>query len=644
VSIKYPAMKNNRSGLGRLSSLGVSEPWQAPFYLPVSWLDYTSVIDSLDNLTLDWHGVFVGILTCDPDIRFRGVPRAVCRMRLKDSTFVGFTMFGDIRNLNLYKGKEVAVSGLLERFGEVFWINKATLVPQEWIGKLCPCYKGKPKVISADTVRTNILSLLDRNIESAAAFLYEKVLDNVTDTSTYIHPFESVEALLWEAHRPATLDSGKHAHDILDRAAAKYVARSLNETFSHQVCSPSLTLSKECLIQATKKRSKAIPFSLTSEQKEAVSEIIGDLSDKTMHRLLLGDVGSGKTAVYALTAAAVVDNDGRVIVLLPNKTLARQIHKEFETWWPDLRPQIILGDTASISDTRIIIGTTAVLSRPLPQADYVIVDEQHKFSRKQREQLVGDGIHLLEASATCIPRSQALLRYGAIAVSQLRECHVDKDIKTRVFEHEERVALFQGVKEAYHRGEKILVIYPRRGSTNEESESPTLKSAEDGFAQWNRLFPDMVALAHGGQDDKANNNAVQSLISGDKRILVSTTVVEVGITIPGLRYAVVVHAERFGLTSLHQIRGRLCRDGGVGHFCLYLPTTPGENSLERLKVLESSANGFDVAEKDMLQRGFGDLSANSDQQTGSGESFLPGRPVSMYYLDKEIQCFASIKQ
>jgi ATP-dependent DNA helicase RecG len=299
-----------------------------------------------------------------------------------------------------------------------------------------------------------------------------------------------------------------------------------------------------------------------------------------------------------------------------------------------LNAQLVLAENKEPVRSQIVIGTTALLHREGVKPRLVIVDEQHKFSREQREQMVGHGVHLLEVSATCIPRSQALVQYGVMSVSRLNGCHVNKTIHTKVWTNNERHGLFNSIKQTVASGHKVLVIYPKRGEGDDEDGG--LQSVERAAASWDRVFPNQIRVAHGGRTADENDAAIKDVSAGRACILISTTVIEVGITIPRLRHAIVVHAERFGLTTLHQLRGRLCRDGGTGHFDLYLPSPCKKDVFDRLSILEKTADGFEVAEMDMRLRGFGDLSANSDKQTGDGASFLIGRNVSVDMLEKAV--------
>ena len=392
-----------------------------------------------------------------------------------------------------------------------------------------------------------------------------------------------------------------------------------------------------------RRRAPALPYSLTSDQEKAVEEIAADLRcRRPMRRLLSGDVGTGKTVVYALAALSVIDAGGRVAIMLPGQALAQQVHREILEYWPDIAPVagLYTVETDGVPDSsRLLIGTTALLFRDTGAINLLVVDEQQRFSREQREKMLSAGTHLLEVSATCIPRTQALAKYGCLAVSQLTTCHVAKEIRTRIRLPSDRANLFRAVKASLDRRHQILVVYPKRakGSPGAAESDDELPDAETAFAVWNRLFPGKVRLLHRDMDGTAKAMVLADMRHDRADILVATTVVEVGLTLPRLRRIVVVHAERFGLVTLHQLRGRVARTGGVGYCDLYLPQPVKDDVLDRLQILVDTQDGFEVAAADLRLRGFGDLATASGKQTGSDDTFLFGRPLNSDVLDSLLE-------
>ena len=377
--------------------------------------------------------------------------------------------------------------------------------------------------------------------------------------------------------------------------------------------------------------------------QQAIADILEDLSSPIpMRRILSGDVGTGKTAVFCTAAAAVIDGGGRAVVLLPNETLSAQIARDLRLWWPDLPIELVIGASPDADTTKpLLVGTTALLHRKIAPPDLMIVDEQQKASREQRERLVGPNTHLLEVTATCIPRTQALVRYGITRVSKLTREHTPKRIETRLWTVDNWQELFGTVQNTLNLGDQVLLVYPLREKSDpkEDGTRTEMRSAAEIFEKWQGLFPGKVSLIHGGMDEAEKRASMQAMLDNTTQVMVATTVVECGINLPGLRHVIVVSPERHGLTTLHQIRGRLARTGGYGRFDLYLPYPVKDQTMKRLEVLVKTRDGFAIAEADMRLRGAGDLSAESSRQSGADESFLFGRGVSIDALDAAMSQF-----
>ncbi len=640
--------------MGRLKSMGLTLPYQIPLLLPDSWDDLTRVVDSFGTTLPPAPSCAVtGRLKNAPSVRFDGgAPRLVGYLYDDQDNRIGFMAFGDTRAFQealQSQPDRVTLFGQLEVFNGHNWLKTPTIVPENWLGRLRPRYRGKTGVITPDTVRERVLSRLTETISSTVEFLLQKLaqfggrnhLAELVGTKGV-----DLETILYQAHLPRTVQIGEAAQEVLQRLAALGTIALASAGKTARVCTRRLNLPD------WHARSKSIPFPLTDEQEQAVTDALADIaSGIPSHRIISADVGAGKTVVFALVAAAVVDAGGTVACMLPNQGLAMQVFEEITAWWPDLPVQLLTGSHKEDLCGSMVVGTSAVLFEDLGDLDLVIVDELQKSSRAQREQLVGPNTHLLEATATCIPRSQALIRYGAVKVSRLTKTHTPKEIHTRIWSRDEWPALFAGVKETLSQGDQVLMVYPLREKADEpkpETGAPRQKKQEMGsaaevFAKWEKMFPGQVRLLHGEKKDEMKE-VLDDMRSGRASILCATTVVEVGITIPNLRRVVVVHPERHGASTLHQIRGRLCRKGGVGHFDMFLPNPVKEATRERLQVLVQTTDGFKVAELDMMNRGIGDLSATSDRQSGADMTFLFGKPVSIPILDEMIRRVNSIEK
>ena len=365
----------------------------------------------------------------------------------------------------------------------------------------------------------------------------------------------------------------------------------------------------------------ALPFELTGDQKRAWREIQADLARKTpMNRLLVGDVGTGKTVLAVLAAAAAHASGRSTALLAPTEILAEQhaatLHKLASPL--GLRSALVTGATPprdrhlaaralESGELAVVVGTHALFSesQELPRLGLVVIDEQHRFGVAQRRALArkAEHPHLLAMSATPIPRSLALTVFGDMDHTVLRERPPGRaPVTTRVVAPTAGRLVMGEVGETLRRGEQLYVVYP----LVEESEKADLKDATRGFERLRKALPGVpAALVHGRLDRAERTRAMADFAAGRVRVLVATTVIEVGVDVPNATLLIVQHAERFGLAQLHQLRGRVGRGGRPGRaFFIAEPTTP--EGVERLAILEQSASGFDIAEADLRIRGAGE--------------------------------------
>jgi ATP-dependent DNA helicase RecG len=369
---------------------------------------------------------------------------------------------------------------------------------------------------------------------------------------------------------------------------------------------------------------KVLPFRLTGDQKTAIREIVTDMTrPQPMNRLLQGDVGSGKTIV-ALMAALVAMEDGlQVAFMAPTEILAEQhffnIRRLLESSrfrltlltgaTPAKRRREILAELAGGS-MQMVIGTHALVQEDVAfrELGLAIIDEQHRFGVLQRATLRGKGLHpdVLVMTATPIPRTLALTTYGDLDVSIMREMPPGRQpIATTARPESRRDEIYGFVRREIEQGRQAYVIYP----LVEESAKVDLKAATemaDHLAQ--DIFPEFrVALLHGRLKPDAKDRVMAAFVRREFDILVSTTVIEVGVDVPNATVMVVEHAERFGLSQLHQLRGRVGR-GAHKSYCVLLYQSPlTEQGRDRLKALTDTTDGFEIAERDLQLRGPGDF-------------------------------------
>ncbi len=348
---------------------------------------------------------------------------------------------------------------------------------------------------------------------------------------------------------------------------------------------------------------KNLPFKLTKDQERAILDIKRDLSsNRASRRLIIGDVGSGKTVI--ILASAVMAYPDKSILMAPTSILAVQLYQDAKKFLPDsIKVSLIKhGSSDKDLDADFIIGTHALLYRKnLPKAPLIMIDEQHRFGTKQRtllEKLVSADKtrpHFLQFSATPIPRTQAMMLSNIIDVTIVEDTPFKKNIETKVIGRADFSKLLYKIKEEISKNHQILIVYP----LVEESESIPYQSIDEGREFWESRF-DNVFVTH-GRDKEKEDTLLKFKESGN--ILLATTVVEVGISLPRLTLIVIVGAERLGLATLHQLRGRVGRLG-LKSFC-YLFTNDIEN--KRLKEFSRTNSGFDIAKLDLKFRNSGDI-------------------------------------
>ena len=358
-----------------------------------------------------------------------------------------------------------------------------------------------------------------------------------------------------------------------------------------------------------------LPFMLTDEQIAAIEAIERDFRNShAAKRMIVGDVGAGKTMV--ILAAMQMATPHCSILMAPTTILANQLYEEARKYLGDKTILLVTNATSkktALEKAAVVIGTHALLYRELPEAALIMVDEQHRFGTNQRhalEKLLSRGTkrpHFLQFSATPIPRTQAMIDSAHIDVSLITKTPFEKDITTRVIHKGDFPALLQHIRSEIAQSHQVLLVYP----LVEESESMGYQSIEEARGYWEKHFQN-VYVTHGKDKEK---EAVLETFRDKGNILLATTVVEVGISLPRLTTVVIVGAERLGLATLHQLRGRVSRNGLKGWCYLYtnLPKS------DRLDAFIETDNGFDIAALDLKFRKSGDLLKGSIQ---SGKKFM----------------------
>ena len=391
---------------------------------------------------------------------------------------------------------------------------------------------------------------------------------------------------------------------------------------------------------------KILPFKLTPGQRQAIKEIVDDMRrPEPMHRLLQGDVGAGKTIVALLAAIVAMENGLQVAFMAPTEILAAQHYSNIarRLALSRFRVDLLTGSTpglqkhtllASIArgTTNLVVGTHALVQEQVTfqKLGLVVIDEQHRFGVAQRAALRAKGLRpdVLLMTATPIPRTLALTDYSELDVSKIPDLPPGrKPVTTLVKPESRRDEIYELIRRELDAGRQAYIIYP----LVEESEKVDLKSATEMADHLQaEVFPaHRVALLHGRMKQEAKDNVMQAFAAGRIDVLVSTTVVEVGVDVPNASIMVVEHAERFGLSQLHQLRGRVGR-GAAQSVCILLYQAPWtDDARERLKAMASTTDGFAIAERDLELRGPGDF-------FGTRQSGLPTLRTGDLVRDRDI--------
>ena len=365
-----------------------------------------------------------------------------------------------------------------------------------------------------------------------------------------------------------------------------------------------------------------LPFTPTGAQQRAVADCIEDMqSDRMMNRLIQGDVGSGKTAVAGAVIYTVIKNGAQAALMAPTEILATQHFESFKKLFAstDVRVALLTGSVKAGEKKEIkralcngeidlIVGTHALIQNDVEfeNLGLVCTDEQHRFGVQQRANLAmkGDNPHLMVMSATPIPRTLGLIIYGDLDISLLDELPPGRqEIRTDVVTSAYHKRIYKFIRDAVDRGEQAYIVC----SLVDEGESDLISAKEyaDNLAK-NEFVGYSVGLLHGKMKPAEKDRVMQSFAEGETQILVSTTVVEVGVDVPNATVMLIENADRFGLSQLHQLRGRVGR-GKNKSYCILVSDNKSDSSRERLQVMKHTSNGFDIADYDLKSRGPGDF-------------------------------------
>lgn len=635
-----------------MAKFGLHTEAQWLLFSPGRYDDYANITDHFRNLSQGNLAVVRGrILKKTLYDSYKNVtesPRDAVRLSVllkdKNGETINVTAFGKPgyawKQHN--KGDEVVLRCKPQRsfFGDGLELSAPEIVEKDLLGKVVPIYPPI-KVTKGEKFRVEV----DRNLglmDIAAQIIEED--SGWNDRSAPVDMkelsgFNSGLDLLKSLHRPKDMRTGEKAMRAAKLISSYTLVRKTAERAKQIKVNPKSIINIDArVVEDLKMR---LPYPLTNDQDKAVDGICASLrSPKPMDGLLSGDVGTGKTLAFLLPMVSAHKAGKRCFLLTPNLLLISQVEKELRKFFPDVPVATVRGKKGKKGGVEgddplasIVIGSTALIGAMEkgligPKPDFLVIDEQHKFSVEQREFLCDTHTNKLEATATPIPRTAALATHGAHDLFLLRDVPVKKSIHSEIFTKDEGKKAGQLVIEALKRGEQAAVIYPLVTTSSDEEGKPKedpKKAVSNAAQNWSRYVPmDQIAVLHGKLKDEEKNEILDAFRRGEKRLLLSSIVIEVGVTLPELKTLMVTDADRFGVVTLHQLRGRLARLGGNGHFIMFTQNEDPE-AMERLKLVADNFDGFDLAEKDAEVRGYGDiLSIDGGSQSGVTRALFQG--------------------
>lgn len=612
---------SKRAGL--LGEIGITTVQDSLYYLPCRYIDRSS-ISNIFNLIEGQLQSVRGIVISTEIKMTRGRGKGIYEINLNDGTAVIKARWFNqpfIRK-NISVGQELLLNGMVKRdafSGLLVFDNPEYEVagengrPSAHSNRIVPVY-GLTEGLSQKQLRNIMFGIIEDFINEVIDPLPEDIIKRLN--------LPSLRESLKELHFPA---DGADT-DLLNRRESIYHKRLIfDELFMFELwmallkrrnnCEKGRPLSCGGIFQ--RKLIEKLPFELTGAQMRVLSDIRKDMAGPhPMRRLLQGDVGCGKTIVAIMAILHAVECGCQAAVMAPTEVLAEQHYYTISSAVEGLglKTKLVVGgmrerhiDRIASGEADIVIGTHALIQGDVAFSNLglAIIDEQHKFGVTQRGLLrkKGQNPHVIVMTATPIPRSLALTLYGDLEYSVISEMPAGREpVVTRAFTPEKRSIIYKTIEEQIKNGRQVYVVYP----VIEESEKADFKSAVQGYEAFQKIFPEFgVGLLHGRMSPADKQAAMISFKERESHILVSTSVIEVGLDVPNATVMVIVHAERFGLAQLHQLRGRVGRGAGQS-FCLLICYEPlGEDAARRIDIMVKTADGFEIAEKDLEIRGPG---------------------------------------
>lgn len=643
-----------------LERLGIRTLHDLLYYFPRRYDDYT-LLKPINRLKYGEEVTIIGTVSSVKQRPIRGGKDQIVEALIGDGTgVVRITWFNQVWIAKrLSQGTHVVLSGKIDQY-----LGRLTMNNPEWepleqqqlsTNRIVPVYPLTAQITQ---------HWLRRTMNQVVTYWAPRLLDPLPEKIRRAANLPELSQALIQMHFP---DSWEHLEAARQRLAFEEILLLqlgvLSQKRSWQERSASVFDVDPLWYQAQIER---LPFQLTEAQQRSLSDIKTDLaSGSPMNRLLQGDVGSGKTIVAAMAVAIVTHHGAQAALMAPTSILAEQHYRNMQQLMtgintpetadlsneetlpsPPLMPEqirLIIGATPAAEkeeirlgladgSIKLVIGTHTLLEDPVTfnNLQLAIIDEQHRFGVEQRAVLrsKGENPHLLVMTATPIPRSLALTVYGDLDLSVIDEMPPGrKPVATFVLRPSERERAYNLIRNQVQLGLQAFIIYP----LIEENDNSDTKAAVDEHKRLQEIFPEFnLGLLHGRMRPDEKDEVMQRFRDRDDQILISTSVIEVGVDVPNATVMLIEGANRFGLAQLHQFRGRVGR-GSDKSYCILIPDTADDTENERLKVMEETNDGFILAERDLEQRGPGQFLGT--RQSGFSE-LLVAKLTDVHVIEK----------
>jgi ATP-dependent DNA helicase RecG len=594
------------------------------YYSPRRYLDrsaFKSIINCLENDITTISGTII-------NIAITGTKKKRLEVEVSDGTgsiigifFGGISYFSRIFRIDdnvIFSGKISFFKNRQIIHPDFDFIDNESNTTLLNTGRIIPLYPSTEKLKSVGLDSRGFRRLIYDAFNQYSKYVQEPFNVSIINKYSLI----SLKDAIWGIHFPDSIEHAEKSRKRLAFNECFYIQYYLNiskkiyhENSRKSISEADLSLHEMIL--------SSLPFQLTDDQKSAVCDIKNDiLSPRPMSRLLQGDVGSGKTIVAALATAICIGTNRQTAIMSPTEILAAQHYHTFLKLFQNHSSIALL--TSSIGKKEkekitndifsgkinVIVGTHAIIQTNVlfKNLGLIIIDEQHRFGVKHRATLKekGETADMLVMSATPIPRSLSLTLYGELDISIIKSMPADRiPINTLVMSESKIHSVYNSIRKYCNQGRQVYYVLP----LIEESEKIDFKSAVSVFNNLKeKIFKDLtVELLHGRISSDAKKYIMRRFINGEINILVTTTVIEVGLDVPNATIMIIEHPERFGLAQLHQLRGRVGR-GSMQSFCVLIASDDlKEESIQRIKVFQNTNDGFKIAEEDLKNRGSGEI-------------------------------------